>query len=483
MYPQGKGSFRMGVLSEKRDGMTPSESEKIHETSLTVLDQVGVAFHSQAALDIFTKHGFRTEGRIVRFSARHVEEAIRSAPSGFTLFARNPEKNLNIGKQTAFAPGYGAPYLITGNTTRRKATLEDYSNFCKLAHTSDVINVTGFLSVDPSDLPPQSSHLDMLLQNMILSDQPFMGSPLSDQAARDAIEMAGILFGRRDQPVMVSLINSLQPLQFSREMTESLILFARYNQPLIIMGGGIMGATAPLRLAGLLCLQNAVVLAGIILAQLVRPGAPVLYGVGGSPMDMQTGAYNIGGPELPRAVRTGVAMARHYGLPSRGGGALTDSHQIDFQAGAQSAFSIEQSVAGNIDFIVHSCGILGSYMAMSYEKFIADEDLCRHALYLEKPVDLSDLDQEIEAIREVGVGGPFLYQERTVRFCRTEPFRSPLMNRLPFEKWESLGAETFVEKTSALVKERLANYRQPPIGENLLKDLTSYVRQRKEEIG
>ena len=282
---------------------------------------------------------------------------------------------------------------------------------------------------------------------------------------------------------MVSLINSLQPLQFSHDMAESLILFARHNQPVIVMGGGIMGATAPLRLSGLLCLQNAVVLAGIILTQLVNPGSPVLYGAGGSPMDMQTGAYCIGGPELPRAVRMGVAMARYYGFPCRGGGALTDSHEVDFQAGAQSVLAVEQSLTGNIDFIVHSCGILGSYMSMSYEKFIADEDLCRQSLYLKKPLDLSDLDQEIEAIREVGVGGSFLSHERTVRFCRTEPFRSPLMNRLTFEKWESLGAETFVEKASALVRERLAHYRQPPLGNNLLRDLTRYVRSRKEEIG
>ncbi len=463
--------------------MTLSELEKIHEASLTLLERVGVAFHSPMALEIFTKHGFRTEGKVVRFQAKDVEKAVGSAPARFPLFARNPEKNLTIGKDMAFAPGYGAPYLITGRVTRRRAALEDYVNFCKLAHTSDIINVTGFLSVDPSDLPPQSYHLDMLLNSLILSDQPFMGSPLSGQASQDALEMAGIVFGRKDIPVMVSIINSLQPLQFSSEMTQSLILFARHNQPVIVMGGGIMGATAPLKLSGLLCMQNAVVLAGIALTQLVNPGSPVIYGVGGSPMDMQTGAYYIGGPELSRALRMGAAIAGYYGLPCRGGGALTDSHQVDFQAGAQSAFSIDQSLAGGIDFIVHSCGILSSYMAMSYEKFVVDEDLCRHALYLKRPLDLSDLDLEVEAIREVGTGGQFLTQERTVQFCRTEPFRSSLMNRLPFEKWESLGNRALMEKASALARERLDGYRQPPIEKKLLKDLLGYVQTRKEEIG
>jgi trimethylamine---corrinoid protein Co-methyltransferase len=463
--------------------MNSLDIEKIHGASLAILERVGVAFHSPMALEIFTKHGFRTGGKVVYFSAKEVEKAIGSAPAGFTLFARNPEKNLTIGENVAFAPGYGAPYVITDRMTRRRAVLGDYVNFCKLAHTSDVINVTGFLCVDPSDLPPQSYHLDMLFNSLVLSDQPFMGSPLSEQAGRDALEMAGIVFGRQDIPVMVSIINSLQPLQFSSEMTQALILFARHNQPVIVMGGGIMGATAPLRLSGFLSLQNAVVLAGITLAQLVNPGCPVIYGVGGSPIDMQTGAYSIGGPEFPRAVRMGVAMARRYGLPCRGGGALTDSHQVDFQAGAQSAFSIEQSLAGGIDFIVHSCGILGSYMAMSYEKFVADEDLCRYALYLKRPLDLSDLELEVEAIREVGVGGQFLTQEQTVKFCRTEPFRSSLMNRLPFEKWEGLETRTLPEKASILVRERLACYRQPSIDKELLRDLSGYVRTRKEEIG
>jgi len=157
---------------------------------------------------------------------------------------------------------------------------------------------------------------------------------------------------------------------------------------------------------------------------------------------------------------------------------------MDFQAGAQSAFSIGQSLLGGIDFIVHSCGILGSYMAMSYEKFIADEDLCRHALYLKKPLDLSDLELEVEAIREVGIGGQFMTQERTVKFCRTEPFSSALMNRLTFEKWENTKTKhrTLLEKASALVKERLAGYQQPAIDEGTVKSLRDYVRVRKEEI-
>lgn len=463
--------------------MKSSELQKIHEATLVLLERVGVAFHSPLALEIFTKHGFKTEGKVVFFSAQQTEKALGSAPTQFVLFARNPQKNLTIGAgDIAFAPGYGAPYLITDQMTRRRATLTDYVNFCKLGHTSDIINVTGFLTVDPCDIAPQSYHLDMLYNGMVLSDQPFMGSPLSAKAAQDAVEMAGIAFGRKDIPVMVSIINSLQPLQFSAEMAESMIVFARNNQPVIVMGGGSMGATAPLRLPGLLCLQNAVVLAGITLAQLVNPGCPVIYGVGGSPMDMQSGAYTIGGPELSRAIHIGMAMAKHYGLPCRGGGALTDAHQMDFQAGAQSAFSIGQSLSGGIDFIVHSCGILSSYLAMSYEKFLADEDLCRYALYLKRPVDLSDLELEVEAIREVGVGGQFMTQERTVRFCRTEFFRSPLMNRLPFEKWENAKYRTVLEKASALLKERLEGYRQPLIDEGIMKDLANYLQARKEEI-
>ena len=464
--------------------LTPTDIQKIHEATLTLLDRTGVAFHSPMAIEIFARHWFRTKGPIVHFPAKEVEGAIENAPGHFNLLGRNPERTLTVGKgDIAFAPGYGAPYLMTEEGRRRKTTLEDYIRFCKLGHTSDVINVTGFLTVDASDLPPESYHLDMLFQNLTLSDQPFMGSPLSAGAARDAVEMATMVFGSQGLPVMVSLINSLQPLQFSREMTESLITFCRHNQPVIIMGGGIMGATAPLRLPGLLCVQNAVVLAGLTLSQLVHPGCPVLYGVGGSPMDMKSGAYTIGGPELSRSMRAGVALAKRYGLPCRGGGALTDSHEVDFQAGAQSAFLIGEALSAGVDFIVHGCGILGSYMAMSFEKFVADEDLCRHALFLRRPLDLSDLEVEVKAIEEVGTAGHYLTQERTVKFCRTEFFRSPLMNRSSYENWEKSRPRIFTEKATALVEERLRDYKQPSIGEDLVRDLSRYVQMRKEEIG
>ncbi len=460
------------------------EIEKVHAATLRILEEVGVAFHSSLALEVFAKHGFRTDGKVVFFSAKQTEDAIATAPSQFTLFARNPGKNLHIGGgDIAFAPGYGAPFVVTGSSTRRSATLEDYANFCKLSHTSDIINVTGFLCVDPSDLLPESYHLDMLFDSMTLSDQPFMGSPLSGKAAQDAVEMAGLTFGRRNIPVMISIINALQPLQFSLEMTESLMIFARNNQPVIVMGGGNMGATAPLNLPGFLCTQNAAVLAGIVLAQLVNPGCPVIYGVGGSTMDMQSGAYNIGGPELCRAIRMGAAIAKHYGFPCRGGGALTDSHQVDFQAGAQSAFCIESSLITGMDVIIHGCGILSSYMAMSYDKFIADEELWRHAFYIRKSLDFSELDLEVDAIKEVGIGGQFITQDRTVRFCRTEPFRSPLMNRLPFEKWENLKYKNFQEKAWLLAQKRLEEHHQPAMEADILRELSNYVQKRKDEIG
>ena len=240
------------------------DTEKIHEAALTILNEVGVVFHSRDAVDIFKHHGIKTDGNYVFIGSNEVQKALASAPSEFVLHARNPEKNITLGAgKVAFAPGYGAPHIMSPSGEKRNATLEDYHRFCELIHTSEVVNVSGFLIVDPADLPRDSYHKDMLYCTMTLCDQPLMGSPLSKPAMQDAIRMAKILFGHAPdetqamQAVMISNINSLAPLQFSEEMADAMIISARNRQAVIIATAGIMGATSPILPAGHIAVQTA----------------------------------------------------------------------------------------------------------------------------------------------------------------------------------------------------------------------------------
>lgn len=231
-----------------------------------------------------------------------------------------------------------------------------------------MINVSGFLIVDPEEIPRDTYHRDMLYSTMTLCDQPLMGSPLSMSAMQDAIRMARILFGyapdeeQAIKTVMISNINSLAPLQFSEEMADAMIVSARNHQAVIIASAGIMGATSPILPAGRIAVQTACFLAGLVLTQLVNPGAPVVYGGGGSQLDMQSGSYYNGSPETLAAIKATGAMAKFYNLPVRSGGGLNDAHGLDFQAGAQSAMALICTLQAGIDFVLHACGILASFM-------------------------------------------------------------------------------------------------------------------------
>jgi trimethylamine--corrinoid protein Co-methyltransferase len=320
---------------------------------------------------------------------------------------------------------------------------------------------------------------------MLLCDKPFMGSPVSRQGAIDGIEMAGILWGGKenitDKTVSVSLINSLSPLQFSDEMAGALIELARHNQACVIASLIMAGGSGPVTLDGVLALQNAEILAGITLAQLVRPGAPVVYGSTSSAMDMKTGALSIGAPELSKNIHLTAQMARFYNLPSRSGGSLTDALAVDAQAGAESALALSTAARSGINFILHSCGILGSYIAMSFEKFLIDEEVCGMVRNMLKPLALTDESIDINVIKEVGIGGQYLTHPKTFQLCRTEFFMPTLMSRKNPDAWMKAGKKRIDELAEDKVAQRLASYERPEIDPGIEKKLTEYVEERKNK--
>ena len=462
--------------------MERNKQNLIHDASLHLLAQTGVAFYAEEAVQCFQSHGFKTEKNIIFFSEEQIQTALDSAPSEFIVRARDPKYNLTLGGQNkpALAPGYGAPFIMENKGTRRKATIEDYQAFCKLVQTSEVINFTGFMMGDPSNLPPETYHLDMLLNSMLLCSKPFMGSPLTAQTARDSVQMAKIIFGNSLEPVMVSNINSLAPLQFAPEMAQSIIIFSEAGQPIIIMGAGIMGSTVPIQPVDLILIQNASILAGICLSQLVNPGTPVIYGTGGSPMDMQTGAIYHGCPESNLVIREGASMANFYDLPSRGGGTLTDAHCLDYQAGYQSALSMKTALDSRVSFILHACGILSTYMAMSFEKFLADEELCSHILKAIQPLEFNEDQIDFSIIKEIGIGGQFLTHPSTFKRCRSEFLSLELANRMPFDSWQAQPVSSYPEKATKAVAKRLDKYQKPAIDSSLEKDLIQYVKTQKK---
>jgi len=472
-------------MYDRMQKLSNLDMEKIHAASMDLLKNTGVAFNEDEALKIFKSNGHRVDGTTVFFEESDIQKALKTAPIRFTVHARNPEKNVEIGENDfVFLPGYGAPFIMDAQGEQRQATMEDYDNFCKLIQTSPTIDMNGWMMVEPADMPHETVHLDLNLSNMLLCDKPFMGSPVSRQGAIDGIEMASILWGGmeniKNKTVSVSLINSLSPLQFSDEMIGALIELARNNQACVIASLVMAGGSGPVTLDGVLALQNAEILAGITLAQLVRPGAPVIYGSTSSAMDMKTGALSIGAPELSKNIHMVAQMAQFYNLPSRSGGGLTDALSADAQAGAESALALSTAVRGGINFILHSCGILGSYIAMSFEKFLIDEEVCGMVRNMIRPLPLTDESIDIDVIKEVGIGGQYLTHPKTFQLCRTEFFMPSLMSRKNPDAWAKEGKKRVSQLAEDNVANRLASYEKPNIDPNIEKQLTEYVEKRKQ---
>jgi trimethylamine--corrinoid protein Co-methyltransferase len=464
--------------------LTTEQMTMIHQASMSILKTTGIVINEEEALSIFKQHGYKVEGKTVFPTEEQIRKALSTVPSKFTIKARNPEKSVTIGEDSyAFFPGYGAPFVITAEGVQREATMADYDSFCKLIHSSKHLDMNGWMMVEPSDMPADTVHMDMMLSNMLLCDKPFMGSPASRQGALDGIEMASILWGGKenimDQPVSISLINSLSPLQFAEEMAASLIELARNGQACIVASLIMAGASGPVTLAGVLAMQNAEILTGIALSQLVREGAPVVYGSTSSAMDMKTGALSIGAPELSKNVNYTAQMARFYNVPSRSGGGLTDSLYPDAQAGAESALSLYTAARNGVNVILHSCGILGSYIAMSFQKFIIDEEVCGMVRQMLKPIEISEESIDAEMICNVGPGGQYLTNPKTFKLCRTEFYLPELMPRVNYTSWEAGGKKKLHDLADDKVNQRLAKYEKPDIDPSIELDLTAYVNKRK----
>ena len=406
-------------MPERMRGFSEAEMSKIHDAAMEILRDVGVAFHDEEAREIFQKNGFRVEGVKVFFEEELFMSYLAKAPSRFTVRARNPKKNVSIGgRNFALLPGWGAPYVIDGDGEQRSAVMADYIDFCKLVQTSEYLDMVGYLMVSPSDIPANISHLDMFLANLLYCDKATMASPQDRQKALDHIEMLSILWGGKenfqDCPVTVSKINPISPLIYAEEMAGSLIEYARLGQALQFPCACMAGTTAPVTLPGALAVVTAETLAGIVLAQIINPGTPCIFGGNTCSTDMKSGALALGAPESIVIIRALAQIAQFYGLPCKTGGSVTDSFFPDMQAGSESALSLFVALESGINMMDQSCGILACFNAMSFEKFLIDEENCGYVRRVLRPMEVTDATIGMDQIKRAGVGGGLPHVSRDV---------------------------------------------------------------------
>ncbi|QDL93274.1 trimethylamine methyltransferase family protein [Paroceanicella profunda] len=456
----------------------------IEANAETVLEEIGVRFaDNPGALARWREAGAEVRGEMVHIPRGLARRLCATAPGRFTQHARNPERSVEIGGTSlVLAPVYGPPFVRDLDGGRRYATMEDFRNFVRLGYMSKWLHHSGGTVCEPTDVPVNKRHLDMIEAHMTLSDKPFMGSVTDPTRAVDSVRMCEILFGKgfvSENTVMTSLININSPLTFDSVMMGALEVYAQANQACIISPFIVGGAMAPVTVAGTLTQVLAEVLAGVAYAQLVRPGAPVIFGTFVTSIDMNSGAPTFGTPEASKILYGAGQLARRLGLPYRSGGALCGAKLPDAQAGYESANTLNAALLGGVNFMLHACGWLEGGLVASFEKFVLDADQLGPLHALASGVDLSENGQGMEALREVGPGGHFLGCAHTQANYREAFWRSEVLDYKPFETWAEEGGRDSATLGQARVKRMLESYQRPPLDPAIEEALAAFIAERK----
>ncbi len=462
----------------------------IEDNAETILEEIGIEFRDDPeALDIWRQAGADVQGERVRIPKGFCRQLItHNAPSQFTQHARNDERSIIIGgNNTVLAPAYGSPFIRNLDEGRRYATIDDFHNFVKLAYMTPHLHHSGGTVCEPVDLPVNKRHLDMLYAHMHLSDKPFMGSVTAPERAEDTVEMSKILFGDdyldpfsgEPKTVTISLINANSPMTYDATMLGALKVYARNNQACLISPFILAGAMSPVTVMGTATQALAEGLAGIAFAQLVKPGAPVVFGTFASSISMQSGAPTFGTPEPTLVLYVMAALARRLGLPFRSGGGFDAAKVADAQAGYEAANSLIPALYAGVNFVLHTAGWLEGGLVMSYEKFVMDCDQAGMAAILLNGVDVSENGQAMDAIAEVGPGNHYLGCAHTKANFRDAFYRSPIADNNSYEQWKEDGEQDLAQRANTYYKQQLSDYQQPAIDPAVDEALRAYVDQRK----
>ena len=470
--------------------LSRDQIEAIHRTSLRVLSEFGMKILDRGARERLRVAGAEVDhgSMTVRFDPAMIEEQIALAPASFTVRARNPKKTLRIGGANLNFGTVGGPsFTSTLDQGRHAGSFAEMCDFQRVAQCFDIIHINSSSPFEPMDLPAETRYLDKYYASATLSDKVWSGSLLGLDRARDALAMACIAFGVEadelpKQPLLYGNINTNSPRQIDVPMAQGLMAFAEQRQPVVVTPFTLCGAMAPATVAGALVQQNAEALAGMVLAQVVSPGTPVVYGGFTSNVDMKTGAPAFGTPEYVKAVQATGQLARRYGVPYRSSN-TTASNVVDAQAAYESGMSLWGTVMGHANLVFHGAGWLEGGLVGSFEKLILDVEMLQLMAEYLAPLPFDEDSLGLEAIREVAPGGHFFGAQHTLARYETA-FYSPLLSDWRnFETWQEDGSLTATQRANGIWKQALKDYQKPPIDPGIDEALQAYVAKRKEEGG
>ena len=469
----------------KEDGLAAIEN-----AALTILEEIGMDFLHPRAHDILKDAGAKVEPGCdrVRFDRALVMDSVAKAPARYTLHARNPEHNLEIGgRWLTFGAVSSPPNVSDVQGGRRPGSKQDFDNLVRLGQTLNCIHLFGGYPVEPVDLPPATRHLDCIESFIRLSDKLYHAYSLGRERILDGLEMARIARGISEEqlcrePSLTTVINTSSPLRLDGPMIEGMIEMAMRNQCIIITPFTLSGAMAPATIAGALAQQHAEALAAIAFAQIIQPGCPVMYGGFTSNVDMKSGAPAFGTPEYAKAVIASGQLARRIGVPYRTSG-VNAANGVDSQAAYEAMMSLWPAVMAHGNMIKHAAGWLEGGLTASFEKMVVDAELLQMMTDFLLPLEVNDDTLGLDAIREVGPGGHFFGSAHTLARFETAFYPPLLSDWRNFETWEEAGRPLSLDHASQLVSQLLREYQPPPLDPAIGEELDAFLAVRRKDGG
>ncbi len=468
--------------------VSDDELESIHLASLEVLSTVGMDFLHPKALELWTEAGAKIDGERVRLDPELVLDLISTVPSEFTMHAPDPQYDLKIGgDNVVFTSVASAPNYVDRQGGRRMGNQEDFRTLLKLCQQLNIVQSHGGYPVEPVDIHSSIRHLEATRDILTLSPKAVSVYSLGAQRNIDCLEMVRIVRGLTDEqldthPIVHSVINVSSPLRLDTPMLEGILQYSARNQVIIVTPFTLAGAMAPVTVAGAVVQQNAEALAGIAFTQLVRQGAPAIYGGFTSNVDMQSGAPAFGTPEYIQSAMLGGQLARRYGFPYRSSNVCA-ANTLDVQAGYESTFALWGAIMGGANVVYHGAGWMEGGLHASPEKMVIDGDLLQMVATFLQPLVVDDATLALDAIAEVGPGGHHFGTQHTQDRYRDAFYRPMISDWRNFETWDEAGRPTSYDHAERVMNDLLATYEQPPMEDAVRAELDDFVDRRIAEGG
>jgi len=455
---------RKGITGGSYKPLSEESIQKIHATAMQLIDEVGFQVNSETAFELFKKAGLRvdSEERLVRLSPEKAMELINIAPSEIRLCGQEEKHDIVLGGSRVYAgTGGTALYIYEPDTDRKRpANLNDIRQISKLVDQLENIHLL-MLSTYPNELPVEHVDVNRFFAGLDNSTKHIMGGVYTADGVRHVIRMAEIIVGSaealRERPVISMIACSMSPMKLDAHYGDLVVLIAQSGVPLVCPAEPLCGATSPVTLAGNLVIQTVDSLMGVMLAQIVNPGTPVIFGSVATSTDLTTLNYLAGSVEMGLINAGGAQMAQFYKLPFYATGGMTDSKMLDAQSGYESAISGLLCALAGANFIHDAAGLMEFAMTVCYEKLVTDNEILGMVMRAVEGIRVDDETLAYDVIKQVGPGGNFITARHTRQFMRREHYLPALSDRESREDWESKGKKSTWQKAGEIVQQLITN--------------------------